>query len=62
MAYKMEDALLRYVNRDCTVFTVDEEFYGVLTEVGEGFILVSEEGTDAIINISKIVGVQFDEE
>ena len=57
MAYKMEDALLRYVNRQCTVFTVDEEFYGVLTEVGEGFILVSEEGTDAIINISKIVSV-----
>lgn len=62
MAYKMEDALLRYLNRDCTVFTVDEEFYGILAEVGDGFILLREEGTDAIINTSRIVGVQFDEE
>ncbi len=62
MAYKMEDALLRYINRECTVTTVEDEFYGILTEVGDGFILLREDGTDSIINISKIAGVQFDEE
>lgn len=62
MAYKMEDALLRYLNRNCTVHTVEDIFCGILTEVGDGFILLSEDGTDSIVNVSKIVGVDFDEE
>lgn len=60
MAYKIEDAFQRYLNRECTVFTVDEEFEGMLSEVGEDFILLKDDNSDYIINIPNITGVEFE--
>lgn len=60
MAYKIEDALQRYLNRECTVYTVDEEFEGTLSEIGEGFILLRDDDSDCIINISNITGVKIE--
>lgn len=60
MAYKMEDALQRYMGRECTVYTVDEEFEGILNEVGDGFILLKDDNSDCIVNSSNITGVVID--
>ncbi|MBQ8181058.1 MAG: hypothetical protein IJ010_03665 [Ruminococcus sp.] len=60
MEFKMEDALLRYLERECTAHTVKGTFYGILKEVGDGFILLTDSGEDSIVNTSKITGISFD--
>lgn len=61
MAFKIEDAFSRYIGRECTLYTLDEEFDGTLKEVGEGFLLLDSNGTDIIINISNVTGAEFDD-
>lgn len=56
----MNELLKRYINRECTITTRNDEYDGVLTEVGEGYVLISDGMSDCILNIAHIESVSFD--
>lgn len=56
MAYKIEDAFRRYLQKECTVYVVGDEYIeGVLSEIGDGWILIADEDREAIISASNII-------
>lgn len=60
---KMRDVIGRYIGREVGVCLVnDEEFEGVVRETGEGWLLLSDEDGEYIINTDKITYISYCEE
>lgn len=59
---KFEDALKRYLNRECVVTTRDDEYVGILTEIGEEYILLIDEESEYLLNIAFVESVSVDNE
>lgn len=53
---KIEDAFQRYLQKECTVYLVGDEYIeGVLSEIGDGWILVTDEEREFIISTANII-------
>ena len=53
---KIEDAFQRYLQKECTVYLVGDEYVeGVLSEIGDGWILVTDEEREFIISTANII-------
>lgn len=63
MAYKIEDAFQRYIKRECTVYVVGDEYIeGVLREVGDGCILLTDDDKEYVICTANIVYILVENE
>ncbi len=58
----LSEALKNYIDRECTVTTRNDEYDGVLTEVGEGYIKINDGFSECFINIISVESVTFDNE
>lgn len=53
---KIEDAFQRYLQKECTVYLVGDEYVeGVLSEIGDSWILVTDEEREFIISTANII-------
>ncbi len=55
MIVKVEDIIARYLNKECSVSVRDDVVEGKIREIGNGWILLTDDySTDHIIRISRI--------
>ncbi|MBR3969715.1 MAG: hypothetical protein IKJ87_01365 [Ruminococcus sp.] len=57
----LEEALKNYIDRSCTITTRDDEYDGLLVEVGSGYVKINDGISDCLINLKYIESVSFDE-
>ncbi|MDE5853927.1 MAG: hypothetical protein K2H19_02555 [Ruminococcus sp.] len=55
MIVKIEDVITRYLNKECSVSVRDDVVEGKIKEIGDDWILLTDEyNTDHIVRISRI--------
>lgn len=61
---KIEDAFRRYLQKECMVSVVGDEYIeGILSEIGDGWILViNDDDSEFIISIANIIYLSAENE
>ncbi len=57
----LKDTLKKYIEKECTVTTRDDEYDGVLTEVGEDFVAINDGISVCFVNLKAIESISFEE-
>jgi hypothetical protein len=57
----LKDALKKYINKECTVTTRNDEYDGVLVEVGDDYIEINDEFSSCFVTIKAIETISFEE-
>ncbi len=58
---KFQEAIKRFLNCDCLVTTHDDEYTGVLTEVGDDYILLVDEDEQCLLNLAFVESISPEE-
>lgn len=57
---KLIEAVQRFLNRDCVVTTREDEYCGILTEIGEDYICLIDGESDCLINTAFVESISSD--
>lgn len=57
----LKDALKKFVEKECTITTRNDEYDGVLVEVGEDFVEINDGVSACFVSIKAIESVSFEE-
>ncbi len=59
---KLEEAIRKFIDYECTITTRDDEYDGVLTEIGEGYIKINDGDSECFLNLKYVESISFDNE
>lgn len=57
----LKEVLKKYVEKNCTITTRNDEYDGVLMEVGDDFAEINDGDSVCFVNLNAIESVSFDE-
>lgn len=57
----LKDALKKYINKECTVTTREDEYDGILVEVGDDYIEMNDGAFSFFVTFKAIESVSFEE-
>lgn len=55
---KMVELAKRFINKDCIIYTFNSQLNGIIKEVGDGAILVDNNGTAEVVNFEFVVRIR----
>ena len=58
----LNEALKNYLDCECTITTRADEYVGLLTEVGEGYVMINDGISECLVNLTYIESVSFENE
>jgi hypothetical protein len=55
---KMFELAKKFIGKECSIYSIDNQFKGIITEVTDNAILVEKDGSMELINLNFVVRIK----